>query len=151
MSFLDTCFGELKYEDSGEWFEFYPHNPDGSVPRIKLRRAHSRNRAYQSGLAALANKIKGLANKDVDDSALGEAYAKYLVVVWENFPCPAGMAETFGIKEGEYIPFSFQNVMRIFEGRPRFFDDIHRKVHDEAAFGEDDEAENLADEESAKN
>lgn len=151
MSFLDTSYGNLKYEDSGKWFEFYPHNPDGSIPRIKLRRAHSRNRAYQAGLSALANKVKGVSNRDVDDYALGEAYAKYLVVVWENFPCPDGLGEEFGIKDGEFIPFSYKNVMKVFEARPRFFDEIHRKVHDEPAFGEDSDAEDKADEDSVKN
>ena len=139
MVFLDDSFGELKYEDEGKWIE-YASNPDGSIPRIKIRRAHSRNKSYMAGLTAINKKYKGSRMKDIDDRVVAEAYSKYLLLTWENFQCPKSLTEMFGLKEFEDIPFSKDNAIKVFLARPRFLDDIHKRVHDEEEFqAEEDE------------
>lgn len=151
MSFLDSAYGNLKYEDVGKWLEFYPKNPDGTVPRIKLRRAHSRNRAYQSALAAAASKVRNVRSKDVDDQAMGEVYCNHLVLAWEHFICPDDLLDLYGLKKGERIPFSKSNVLKLFDARPRFFDEVHRRVHDEEFFDDDFAGDDAEDEKSVKN
>lgn len=155
MSFLDESFGELKYEDEGKWLE-YQANPDGSIPRIKLRRAHQRHTAYQSGIAAMTARVRGNRRRklspDDDEKIACEAYSKYLVMGWENFVCPDSLLEKFGLKKGEFIPFSVQNCYKLMRARPRFSDDIHRTVHNEEFFSEQDEGfSDEADEDSVKN
>ena len=151
MSFLDSAYGDLKYENIGKWLDFYPPNPDGTVPRVKLRRAHSRHRGYQAALAAAASKLKGVRDRDVDDRAMADVYAKHLVLTWEHFICPEGLLDDFELKKGDRIPFSKANVLKLFDKRPRFFDEIHRRVHDEDFFGDDDVGDDSSDEESSKN
>ena len=148
MTFLDTSFGKLKFEDEGVWFSFAV-NPDGSVPRIKLCRAHARNRAYQAGISAImaryreqGHKIKG----DIDDKVCAEAFSKYLVITWENFLCPSDLLTEFGLKEGDYIPFSKENAHTLLSNRPRFLDDVNNKVMNPDHYGD-----SKSDEESAKN
>lgn len=139
MVFLDDSFGDLKYEDEGKWVE-YASNPDGSIPRIKIRRAHSRHKSYMAGLTAITKKYKGSRIADIDDKVVAEAYSKYLILAWENFQCPASLTETFGLKEHENIPFSKDNSVKLFLARRRFLDDIHKRVHDEEEFeAEEDE------------
>ena len=151
MSFLDDTFGDLKYEDVGKWIE-YAKNPDGSTPRVKVRRAHSRNRAYQAGIASILSRNKGKKVKGTaDDRITAEAYSKFLVIIWENILCPNSLLETFELKEGDFIPFSKQNAYKLMMARPRFLDDIHRTVHNEDFFDEDEFDEEVTDEETVKN
>lgn len=151
MSFLDDTFGKLKYEDEGKWIE-YAKNPDGSIPRVKVRRAHSRNHAYQAGVASILSRNKGKKIKGaVDDRVTAEAYSKFLIIVWENILCPDSLLETFSLNKGDFIPFSKQNAFKLMMERPRFLDDIHRTVNNEDFFDEDAFDEEAADEETVKN
>lgn len=148
MNFLDSEFGKLEFEDIGKWIEYSP-NPDGTIPRIKIRRAHTRHRGYISALAATIKAKKksenDLSDPEFDDVVMIEVYSKTIVLAWENFLCPRDSAELFGVGVGEVIPFSASNVATLFRARPRFWDSVYRKAQREDFF------EGKREEELAKN
>lgn len=156
--FLDTSYGDLKYEDVGKWLDFSP-NPDGTVPRIKLRRAHSRYAEFQAGVAAATGKHRGKKlQKKIDDKICADVYSKFLIITWEHFLCPSSLTEMFGVAEGERIPFSKSNAQKLLMARPRFLDEIHRIVQSEDFFDVDEDendeggsSDEDADEASVKN
>lgn len=145
MSFLDSQFGLLKYEDVGRDIEFEP-NPDGTIPKIKVRRAHLRHRSYMATITALIKKYKDHAtNIESDDKVMMTAYSRAIVLGWSDILAPADIADQFGVKAGERIPFSPENVLKLFQARVRLFVHVAAKARDESFFEEKD------DEETAKN
>lgn len=147
MSFLEKQFANLPFEDIGKWIE-YDANEDGTIPRIKIRRAHPRHREYASVFTELVRQNKGKVpegDKEEDDKLMIECYARTIVLAWEHIICPADLAEKFGITAGDRIPFSVNNVRTLFHSRKRFYDDIFIKANRESTFMAQQ------DEDSAKN
>lgn len=145
MSFLERDFGILPSEDTGVWIDFRP-NPDGSIPRIKIRRAHARHRKYQAALAEILQDAKDVNAFDgSDDETFPDLYGKHIVLDWENIICPEDLADKFGLQAGERIPYSVDNAIKLLRNRLRLLDHLYVRANRQELFAA------KADEDTVKN
>ena len=138
MTFLDTEFGELKYETIGRDIEF-PPNPDGTIPKLKVRRAHGRHKGYAAMLASVFKRLRGRDDPELEDVLMIEVYAKTIVLGWSDFIVPDNLASDFELSKGERIPFTVDNVIKLFKARRRFWDRVYNQAKQETFFADDED------------
>ena len=142
MTFLDTEYGDLKYETIGKEMEFDP-NPDGTIPKLKIRRAHGRHKAYSAMLASAIKRWRGRNDGELEDVLMMEIYAKTLVLGWTDFIVPDDLADEFGLAKGDRIPFTVENAIKLFKSRRRFWDKVYLQAKQETFFAETDDEETV--------
>ena len=144
MTFLDIDYGELKYETIGKDIEYSP-NPDGTIPKIKIRRAHGRHKGYASMVASAMKRIRGRDDQELEDVTMMEVYAKTIILGWSDIIVPPKLASEFGLQKGDRIPFNYENVVKLMKARRRWWDSIYQQAKQESFF------EETEDEETVKN
>lgn len=107
-------------EKDGAWYDYLPtkneagetENPDGSrvMVRFKMRRTGGSNTKFLAAVEKASEPYKN--DKDIDAEKqlkiMQEVFCDHILVDWENVQN----------EEGEYIEFSKENAMHIFELLP---------------------------------
>lgn len=117
-------------EVAGEWFNY---GPAGS---IKLARAGGANKLYQTTMERVFRphrKQIQLDNLDPTllDDLFQEVYARSIVLAWK------------GVKDrdGKDIPFSAENVIKLFKDLPDFWVEIRDQASNPSNFRDGDDEE----------
>lgn len=103
---------------------------------VTVARAGGGNKAFDKEVQRLskpyARIIQNLDN-DVAEKILMSAYAKTVILDWDGVK----LSDVEDVGEGERdgtVPCTYENVMKIFESIPDFYEDIKKVTRDNAMF-----------------
>lgn len=110
----------------------YGKNSKGKDMLIKVRRAGGANKAYQK---AITNKMRpfqrqiqtGTMDNGVADQLILDVYAETVVIGWENIED----------ENGNELPFSVENVKKVFSDLPDLAADVRSQAQEIAIFRAD--------------
>lgn len=110
----------------------YGKNSKGADILIKVARAGGSNKAYSKALTNKTRPIRrqiqtGTMSEEAMQSLIREVYAETVVIGWEGVEGP----------DGEAIPFSVENVKKVFSDLPDLFADVQSQAQEIAIFRAD--------------
>lgn len=107
----------------------YGQNDDGSVIAIRIARAGGTNHRYNTVLErAVKPYRRQIQNETIDRDTMQrlmrEVYADSVVIGWENVQD----------KDGKNLPFTRENVIKLFEDLPELFEDVQEQAQRAALY-----------------
>jgi hypothetical protein len=120
MSLKSQFKTDVNAARDGVWFN-YPANPDGTVPRFKLRRAGPQNKDFQAAVREVNRHFTDEVTGEVDIDALTgeegtvksrEAFLRTVIADWDNFQPE---------EDGNSVAFSPEAAVSIL-GAPEWID-----------------------------
>lgn len=124
-----------KKEAEGVWIEIAV-NDDDSIARIKTLRMGPVNKKFAKLFASLGKKFARLKGdtKELELRALRQAFVHTCLVDWENIEnineAPVSTDPSFPAVKDEYMPFTHENAMKLFEQLPELFDYVVGEASD---------------------
>lgn len=105
----------------------------GDAGKIKIARAGGANTAFNKKMMALAKPHRhaiqtGLLSGEKAEEMMLDAYATTVVLGWD------GITD----KEGNVLPFSVDNVKKVFKDLPDLFSQVRKSADDAALFRADE-------------
>lgn len=124
-------------ETDGIWLE-YGKNSKGDPIRIRIARSGGNNTKFAKVMERLVRPHKramklGTLDDDIAQKLMYEAYAEAVVLEW------VGVED----EHDQLLPFSKENVMRVFTDLPDLFTDIRQGSEDARLFRENLRSEDL--------
>lgn len=101
----------------------------GDCGKFKIARAGGANKKFAQKFQAVTKPYRRAIQTETIDADLAnklmrQAYADSVVLGWEGVTGP----------DGQPLPFSRENVLKVLEDLPSLFDEIRRFAEDAAAF-----------------
>jgi hypothetical protein len=131
MSIYKQFETDKECEQKGVWLPVGV-NEDGSKAMIRIARAGGSNQKYQKVLEVRTKPYRRMIQNDilevkVADEVMVEVFADAVVLAWE------GILD----REGKPIPFSRENVVKLFKELPDLFNDVREQSTKSALFRKD--------------
>lgn len=130
MSLQSQFSTDPELEKKGVWFE-YAEGDEENPPSLLLARAGGANDAFNKAMETAAQPIRRkLQNNLVSGKQLRklnvQVYAEAVVLDWKNVEL-----------DKEVLPFSKENVVKLFTRLPEFFDTVMEDASRMAAYRKD--------------
>lgn len=124
MSIFDQFETNVNKENDGVFVD-YGQNKDGSIIRFKIASMTSSNKKWTKAMLEMSNKYKlQMKSKTLSDKQSEEivmtVFCKTILVDWENVQT----------REGETIPYSYENAVELMKKLPRLYKDLNEYAND---------------------
>lgn len=140
MSIFKQFKTDAKKEAEGVKVEYSP-NKDGSIPSVTIRRAGKSNKRYSKALEAATRPYRrqielGTMADETAEKLLKGVFVDTVVIGWEHIQPN---------DDGIELPFTRENVLRVLEELPEWYDDLQKQSNSVVLFRDEameDEAKN---------
>lgn len=131
MSLYQLFKTSKNLETDGIYIE-YGSDEDGKPIRIKIARAGGSNKAFTKALERATRPYRkaiqsGLLDNATADRLFRDVFADTVVLGWENVKGP----------DGKDLPFSRENILKLFEDLPDLFSDLREQASNAALYREE--------------